>query len=405
MKTWARIAFCVSLSFLCLVACVGYAALSEPLTVTGTASVKGPQYDVYITDVTPTQGEGMTVTGTYGTLLTAKVTGGGTSTFVVTVKNISQQIYVYEKTVDGAEAEIEGVYAGTDITYRVDGITPLDELAPNGGTRSFSVTVTVPEGITTDHYMLRFVFGEKFANPGGEFFPEWMPEEEVDLAQRLHDILNNQYTNENLPKPSMAYLIEDTIQVRWDQWSPPYVGSMDKNYEEQLNLLFGDVMEDTSVSFILKNQDLNGDWINEIALYSTSDTLDSTAEWGSDGVVCVYVTVFTPVIDDMWNIVGYHMVCEAVRGYCYEVRYGAEDLTPSFSTDEWKVDVGYVEGWDNVENKPILRPIPDDTLSEDGTKLYKLDYDSYNLYYQWYKTAPYGENLREWLDGRIPPLY
>ena len=68
---------------------------------------------------------------------------------------------------------------------------------------------------------------------------------------------------------SRDYLINETIQVRWDPYATPYVGSMDKNYSEQIAALFKDVLVDTSVSFILKNQDLNWDGYNEISLYST----------------------------------------------------------------------------------------------------------------------------------------
>lgn len=405
MKPIAKAIACISLSLMCLFACVGYAALTNNLSISGDASLDPPEpEDVYITDVTPSSSAGVEVTGYYGTVFTAKISEAGTATFTISVINISDRIYLYDRVIDGAEVDLDGVYNGTEITYKVTGIAQSDEVACYGGTRSFQLEINVPEEVTTDNYFLKFNFVEKFATPGQEEFPEEMPDEEITLAQRLADILNNRYRTEVVTN-SRNYLINETIQVRWDQWSPPYVGSMDQNYATQIDELFGDILIDTNVSFILKNEDLNGDWINEIALYSTSDTLDSTAAWGSDGVVCVYVTVFTPEIDEYWNITGYKLVCESIRGYCYEVRYGTEDLTPSFSTDEWRTDVGYMERWDNETNKPVLMPIPDDTMNADGTKLYKLDYNAYNLWYQGYKTAPYGGTMREWLDGKIPPLY
>ena len=42
MKTWVKIAFGISLSFTCVFACVGYAALSRPLSVSGTATASAP---------------------------------------------------------------------------------------------------------------------------------------------------------------------------------------------------------------------------------------------------------------------------------------------------------------------------------------------------------------------------
>ena len=404
MKLWLKSLLCISLSFICLFTCIGYAAISDGLIINGVAKTTPALPDIYITGVTPSSSAGVEVIGTSGTVMTAKISGGGTASFTVNVKNISDKIYVYERTFDGSEAGIDGVYSGTDIVYQVYGIAPMDEVSPNGGSRSFTVTVTVPDGVSTDHYVLKFNFVEKFATPGEEEFPEDMPVEEVSLAQRLYNILNNKYKTDIVTN-SRDYLINETIQVSWGEGAPPYVGSMDKNYAAQIDALFGDVMKDTNLSFILKNQDLNGDWISEISLYSTTDELDSSANWGSDGVVCVYVTVFTPILDyATWQVVGYNMVCDIVRGYCYEVRYGTDDPTPSFSTDEWRTDVGYMERWDYENDRPVLMPIPDDARNEDGD-LYKFVYKSYNLFYQGYKTAPYGDTLGQWLDGKIPKLY
>ena len=234
-----------------------------------------------------------------------------------------------------------------------------------------------------------------------------MPSEEVTLMQRLADILDNKYTTDIVTN-SRDYLINETIQVYWEAGAAPYVGSMDKNFAEQINALFGDVLIDTSVSFILKNQDLNWDGFNEIALYSTSDLLDSTSEWPGN-VVCVYITVFTPLINEKKEIIGYNLVCESLHGYCPEVRYGANDLTPSFSTDHWRDDVGYWH-YDDITYQSYECRVPLDAMSVDGTKPYRYDYHSYNQYYQygeysWGATVPYGNALWQCLDRKIPWLY
>ena len=412
MKLLLKSMLSITLSLMCIFTCLGYALVSGNLIARGSAQMDAVYPDVYISNYAY-YGEGVTVENiaTSGTVLSAKLTGSdtvGLVTFWITVKNISDIYYVYERTIDGAEAGIDGVYSDTDIQYQMYDIRPMDPVNINGGERNFSVAITVPAGVTADNYILNFKFVERFSQPGEEFFPEDMPEQEVSLAQRLSDILNNQYPKIN-GKSSRDFLIEDTIQVRWEDGAPPYVGSMDKNYESQIDALFGDVMKDSNLSFILKNEFLNDDWYSEIALYSTSDPLDSSAQWGGEGVVCVYVTVFTPVIDSNWNIIGYTMVCEAVRGYCYEVRYGTDDPTPSFSTDEWKEDVGYRIGWNQELGAFDLAEIPDDALSADGTKLYKEDFDSYNLVYdlggEKYYTAPIGNTIKQWLAGKIPPLW
>jgi len=221
------------------------------------------------------------------------------------------------------------------------------------------------------------------------YAPEEMPDEEISVVQRLSDILNKKYTTEAVTD-SRGYLLEETIQVYWnnDKSQDPFVGSMDKTYAEEIAELFRDVLMDTSVSFILKNQDLNGDGYNEIAMYSTSDPLDNTSS-SYTGVVCVYVTVFTPTIDDRGQVTGYTLVCESLRGYCSEIYYSPQNRVPSFSTDTWLDSVGYTRN-----NRDVELPEED-----------KLDYDSYNLSYRVgyrsYTTKPMGDNLSTLLADKL----
>lgn len=235
------------------------------------------------------------------------------------------------------------------------------------------------------------------------YVPEEMPNEEVLMVQRLSDVLNNNYTTDKVVN-SLEYLIEETIQVYWggNIYADPYVGSMDVAFQEQIHELFGDIMDNTTVSFILKNQDLNWDGYKEITMYSTSDPLDCVTEF--DGTVCVYVTVFTPKLNEYKRVVGYTLVCESLRGYCSEVYYGLGDNTPSFSTDEWKNDIGYYHYFDEC-----FYPVPEDAVGLDGITPIRDDYYSYNKAYQymegmWGTVIPYGQKLWECIAGKIPYL-
>ena len=220
------------------------------------------------------------------------------------------------------------------------------------------------------------------------YVPEEMPDVEVTAVQRLSDILNGKYTTETV-SDSLQYLLKETIQVYWndDPTEDPFVGSMDKTYESQVKELFGDVLElqDENLAFILKNQDLNGDGHNEIAMYSTSDPLDNEKS-NYEGVVHVYVTVFTPIIDSSGNVAGYKQVCESLRGYCYEIYYSPNYRVPSFSTDEWRNSVAYTDRRNRTYE-----------LSESA----RMDYDSYNLRYNGYTTKPYGQTLSQVLAGQF----
>ena len=258
------------------------------------------------------------------------------------------------------------------------------------------VEVSEPENMYDDFYVNLGLFDYTVVNN-----PEDIPEGEVTLIERLYAILNNLYSTD-IVTDSRSYLIDETIQVRWEEYAPPYVGSMDMDYAFQINELFGDILEKEPVSFILKNQDLNWDGYSEISLYSTSDPLDCVDEY--DGIVGVYVTVFTPILDEQKNIIGYDYVCQSIHGYCFEVYYNWENRMPSFSTDEWRNDLGY---WHYDGNTYL---VPEDAMSVDGTKPFRYDYYSYNREYNYEgapwpgRTLPMGQKVSELLWDKIPWL-
>ena len=226
------------------------------------------------------------------------------------------------------------------------------------------------------------------------YAPIDMPEVEVNALQRLSDILNNKYTTETITN-SRDYLINETIQVFWggNIYADPYVGSMDSTYAQQISNLFEDVLFETGVSFILKNQDLNGDGFREIAMYSTSDPLD--CKWDYDGTVCVFVSVFTPIIDEGNQILGYNLVCESLRGFCSQVFYDYESWLPSFTTDSWANGVGFY-----YHTGIVAIEYPDD---HDYNKYNRVYYPPYD---EWWSngTLPFGKTLSQCLEGVIPNL-
>ena len=235
-----------------------------------------------------------------------------------------------------------------------------------------------------------------------------MPEGEVSLLERLRQILNNEYEVENDEGlTSREYLLEKTIRQEWEPGAPPYVGSMEVvgkteetkgKYADQVNALFGDILdnEDYHVSFILKNENLIGpyDGLNEIALYSTSDPLDYTLyDHTNIGIVGVYVSVFTPVVDEFNNIIMYELVCESMYGFCNEIYYNDEhpDIS-SFSTTDWRDNIVY---WHHLYD---TQPMPDNALGLDGQTPYKYHYESYHSRKYTYEGYPWGYT-NTWIDA------
>ena len=225
-----------------------------------------------------------------------------------------------------------------------------------------------------------------------------MPAGEISLLQRLIDVLNQNYTTDKVSN-SREYLLEETINREWNDGAAPYIGSMenDNYYRQHLEELFGDVLEaNPEVKFILKNENLIGDYDSptEIAFYSTSDPLD----WDGNhfAYVGVYLTVLTEVVVDAENgITEYQLVCNSVHGYCREENYhpSCTEALPSFTTDSW-IDAIYF--WHHLEPDPWVRPLPEDV---------KYDYSVYHSGHYSYEGEPWpnygsfvythGKNARE----------
>ena len=70
MKAVKSIALFVALVSMCFFICVGYAAISDKLSISGNAQLEAPDLpDVYITKVSPETSAGVTVSNTNGTVL------------------------------------------------------------------------------------------------------------------------------------------------------------------------------------------------------------------------------------------------------------------------------------------------------------------------------------------------
>jgi hypothetical protein len=228
-----------------------------------------------------------------------------------------------------------------------------------------------------------------------------MPEKEVTLMERIYALLNNQYTNDlieaiNLQNGyhSPRECLLSTLDKDWTEGESThagsFVGSMDPTADSQrrLSAMFSDIIDisdPNSVSFILKSENLVGDWVNEVALYSTSDDLhEYYGEWHT-AVVGVYMSVFTPVYDDQWTIIGYELLCDSIHGYCTETEYTKGSNIPSFSTDHWRDELFYWRYLDGSYTESELKPIT-------GEDRYK-----YECYHPADGFYPYEGRLATWM--------
>ena len=125
MKNWKKTWTCVVLFFGFLVTSLGYAAVTDNLSISGSADVKGEFYDVYISQISPESLGGVTITNYFATTMSAKITAAGQPTFRITVVNQSDKTYVYERVIDGAEA-VSKSYPGFFENLRALGIEVKD---------------------------------------------------------------------------------------------------------------------------------------------------------------------------------------------------------------------------------------------------------------------------------------
>ena len=101
MKPWAKAVLCISLSLMCLFACIGYASLSDTLSITGQAAIEKPD-GVYITNLSLLNTENINYNQhgiTYATTNIENTISRGSE--------YSEGVVVYEVT----------VFNNTDITY------------------------------------------------------------------------------------------------------------------------------------------------------------------------------------------------------------------------------------------------------------------------------------------------
>lgn len=81
MKNWKKTLICIVLFFGFLMTSVGYAAITDNLSILGSVDVEGEFYDDYISKITPESLDGVTITNCFGTTMSAEITADGQPTF------------------------------------------------------------------------------------------------------------------------------------------------------------------------------------------------------------------------------------------------------------------------------------------------------------------------------------
>ena len=387
MKSWVKAILCIVLSFMCAFTCVGYAAVSEVLLISGRAKADIPSglfITAVSTDSTSRVDKNEVSHLTYTTTVDSTISReswyyAGSVTYTVTVLNNTELTYSYRGIYFQNDLdEYNGnQYVSTQNGNNNIGVRcSLAELSAEekkvgpGETMEFTVTYTVgtSRNQNTDwRTLINFQFG---INVDGE------REALAVVEDKFLNILNTATT--------YGQLI-DALDNKFDgvqEWTSNYIGNVTGSSSEdsmavntlfagQLQITVGDEQMDATV--LIKHENLDGNLYTgddytvrynqygdithagcEMTLYLTIDPLTTAGAY-----VPVYAVVFTCDRDENGNqISDWYRIGTTYVGKANVVTYDGANGTGSFVTDNWKADAStydLIDGYDFEINGEVFK--------------------------------------------------
>lgn len=357
MTKQMKIIVCATLSFMFLFTTIGYSALTDSLTVSGTAEVDIPS-GLFITNIT-TKSQSNIDRNTvsfidYSTTVESTISrssGAGSVTYEITVYNNTAYEYAYRGLYYQSDVKNNSNVSTSNGNSRLGVVTrfPNGRVVDPGEYLVFEVTYTVGRNLsasTNFETILNYQFGINV-------------ESEAAAREAVHekflDILNTNTTYETLV---------DALDNKYDganEWTSNYIGNVSNAVNEdsmavetlfagQLNMIINGQTKPASV--IIKHENLDNNTMTgddyvatnssnggvfrgygcEMTMYLTTDELDTRY-----GYATVYVTVFTCNRDENGSIIGdWYKIGDTYVGEANIVGYnGEEGGTGSFVTDNW----------------------------------------------------------------------
>ena len=331
---------------------VGYAGLTDSLTVQGTADLKPGKY-VYIASATVKSG---TATGLAksGTVLSSTVTLANSTSaqtvIHVSLKNNTDYPYVFNGLV---YTEGEGTYDNTAITATAS-IKKGVELA-SGATTEFDITFKYKSGVSTNK-VLKSVINISYV-PSSEYIPEIAVKGAIG---QFGEILNDPVTYEKLTDA-----MDNTGFT--DRWSNSYIGNVagatdaDSKVINELftvdgkSLLTLDLKGDgteTNVTAMIKREDIGGSSAKEMVIYMTGEKISGTLLKHTD--LQVFAAIYVQNDAGEWVQKG-----ELFEGTAKSNAYFAGWNDDSINTDTWKSTKAYNGVKSGSSISDVYKGIPD----------------------------------------------
>ena len=358
MKIWLKLSLGILFSLMMVFVCVGYAAVSDELTVAGNATVSMPE-GLFITQIKTTGSNNLdknTVSfeeysTTVNSIVSRRSSGSGNAVYEITVLNNTNYEYAY-RGLYYMSSYGNNSYVSTSNSNSKLGVVvsfPNGKIVAPKETLTFRVTYTVGRNVGSSmnlDTLLNYQFGIN-----------------VDSVDKAYDIVHDKFINILNTDVTYKQLV-DVLDDKFDgnqTWTSNYVGNVGNAVDNDMmtveTLFAGQLTmmvngQARKAWVIVKHEDVDGNELTgddyklnynqygevthkgcEMTLYMTIDELNKANSWAP-----VYVTVFTCDRDANGNTIsGWYQVGSTYYGQANVVGYrGESGGTGSFVTDNWK---------------------------------------------------------------------
>ena len=393
MKNWMKCLLCISLSLMCAFTCVGYASITDFLTINGTAKANIPS-GLFITSITTVSSSNtdkndvtfLDYSTTVNSVISRK-SNTGTVVYEITVLNNTEHEYAYRGLYYMNSYGSNSYVSTSNANNKLGVVTSF----PNGKIVApkeklvFRVTYTIGRNVSTSlnlDTLLNFQFGIN-----------------VDSVDKAYDIVHAKFLDILNTMSTYQQLIE-VLDDKFDgsqTWTSNYIGNVGNAVDNdmmtvetlfagQLTMMVNGQAQKAWV--MIKHEDVDGNELTgddyklnynqygevthrgcEMTLYMTIDSLDKANSWAP-----VYVTVFTCDRDANGNKTSdWYQVGSSYYGQANIVGYrGESGGTGSFVTDNWKsyastyqvtTDYSYSIGAD-ISIRDLMTVVDQSTINE-----------------------------------------
>ncbi len=372
MKNWMKVVLGVALSFMVLFTCIGYAALTDTLSIFGKAEITIPE-GLFIIAMDREGTSNLNLDSRYHSctfapystvadvqLRKSSSNSSAWAKYKITVLNNTKRTYAYRDE-----------YYQTDLSgYHNDIINE------NGGNSNIRITTEFPNGNKVEpgetlEFYVTYTLGSRLSrNTTYKTMVNYQFGINVDSVEEAIDAVFSKFLN-ILNSPSTYKTLYERIDDKFNgaEWSSNFIGNVTASYGEdsatveelfagQLNLVIGN--ESQRVTVLIKHEnvdnrrDTGDDYtaVNgnqsfsgygcEFTLYMTTSDLSNRNEKPP-----IYAAVFTCNRNDDGSCGTWYMIGEPYYGTAQIVGYEGGDTTGSFDTGTWR---SYAETYTPAEN-------------------------------------------------------